>query len=122
MARTEGLDWPDKDKISIPASLEIQVTPVNDAIPRLVNNTGLIVWAGSSVVMTNTELGAMDMDSKDEDLTFSISSPHCGMVSLTSRPAYPVSKFTQEQLETNQVLFTHTGEQEGLDLVSQPNY
>ena len=115
VARTEGLDWPDKDKISIPASLEIQVTPVNDAIPRLVNNTGLIVWAGSSVVMTNTELGAMDMDSKDEDLTFSISSPHCGMVSLTSRPAYPVSKFTQEQLETNQVLFTHTGEQEGLD-------
>ena len=111
VARTVGLDWPDKDKTSIPASLEIEVTPVNDAIPRLVNNTGLTVWAGSSLVITNTELGAVDMDSPDESLTFTISSPHCGMVSLASRPAYPVSKFSQHQLKSNQVIFTHTGEE-----------
>ena len=110
VARTVGLDWPDKDKTSIPATLEVRITPVNDAIPRLVNNTGLTVWAGSSVLLTNSQLGAEDGDTEEESLVFSISSPHCGMVSLTSRPAYPVSKFSQQQLRAGQVLFTHTGQ------------
>ena len=110
VARTQGLDWPDKDKSSVPFVLKIVINPVNDAKPRLVNNTGLVVWAGSSVTISNTELGAEDMDSPDTNLTFSISSPHCGMVSLASRPAYPVSKFSQHQLKSNQVIFTHTGE------------
>ena len=109
VARTQGLDWPDKDKTSVPATLKIVVDPVNDAIPRLVNNTGLTVWAGSSVTISTSELGAEDKDSPDTNLTFSISSPHCGMVSLVSRPAYPVSKFSQHQLANQQVLFTHTG-------------
>ena len=109
VARTVGLDWPDKDKSSIPATLELRITPVNDAIPRLVNNTGLRVWAGSSVPITNSQLGAEDGDTEAESLVFSISSPHCGMVSLASRPAYPVSKFSQQQLRDGQVLFTHTG-------------
>ena len=111
VARTAGLEWPDKDKTSVPASLRLEVTPVNDAIPRLVNNTGLVVMAGSSLAITNTNLGAVDSDSPDTNLTFSISSPHCGMVSLASRPAYPVSKFTQAQLAEGKVLFTHTGEE-----------
>ena len=110
VARTVGLEWPDKDKTSIPATLELKITPVNDAIPRLVNNTGLTVWAGSSVLLTNTQLGAEDGDTEEQSLVFSISSPHCGMVSLTSRPAYPVSKFSQQQLKSGQVLFTHTGQ------------
>ena len=110
VARTEGLEWPDKDKTSIPANLKIIITPVNDAIPKLVNNTGLNVWAGSSVILKNDNLGATDNDTPDTNLTFSISSPHCGMVSLKSRPAYPVSKFTQHQLVSHQVIFTHTGE------------
>ena len=109
VARTVGLDWPDKDKTSIPANLRFIVTPVNDAIPRIVNNTGLTVWAGSSVPITNNNLGAVDNDTPDANLTFSISSPHCGMVSLQSRPAYPVSKFNQLQLSSGQVIFTHTG-------------
>ena len=110
VARTAGLEWPDRDKSSVPASLSVRVTPVNDAIPKLVNNTGLSLWAGSSRPITNTELGAVDSDSPDTNLTFSISSPHCGMVSLAARPAYPVSRFTQQQLAANKVLFTHTGE------------
>ena len=110
VARTVGLEWPDKDKTSLPALLEVKITPVNDAIPRLVNNTGLKVWAGSSVVISTSQLGAEDKDSEDQSLTFSISSPHCGMVSLTSRPAYPVSKFSQQQLKSKEVMFTHTGQ------------
>ena len=122
VARTEGLEWPDKDKTSIPAILNIIITPVNDAIPKLVNNTGLTIFAGSSVVITNDNLGASDADTPDSNLTFSISSPHCGMVSLQSRPAYPVSKFTQQQLAQNQVLFTHTGNIEQYNFSNIPSY
>ena len=56
VARTAGLEWPDKDKTSVPASLRLEVTPVNDAIPRLVNNTGLVVAAGSSALLTSYNL------------------------------------------------------------------
>ena len=67
VARTAGLEWPDRDKSSVPASLSVRVTPVNDAIPKLVNNTGLSLWAGSSRPITNTELGAVDSDSTAEE-------------------------------------------------------
>ena len=76
MARTAGVDWPEKDKTSVAANLKIIVQPVslhfflsccyvwlvrwiengqygclqvNDAVPELVNNTGLTLWAGSTV-------------------------------------------------------------------------
>ena len=71
---------------------------MNDAVPRLVNNTGLTLWAGSSVAIPTSSLGASDSDTAEDNITFSISSPHCGMVSLISRPSYPVSSFTQQQL------------------------
>ena len=31
------------------------------------------------------------------------------MVSLSTRPAYPISSFTQADIEANKVLFTHSG-------------
>ncbi len=47
---------------------------------------------------------------RDANITFRISAPHCGLVSLVGRPAYPVSQFTMEQIRTGQVLFTHSGQ------------
>lgn len=109
VARTAGVEWPDKDKTSISTTLKFIITPVNDAIPQLINNTGLTLWAGSTVTIKSENLGARDQDTPDTNITFSISSPHCGMVSLDSRPAYPISKFTQHQIASDQVLFTHSG-------------
>ena len=43
------------------------------------------------------------------NITYRMSSPHCGMVSLLSRPAYPVSEFTEEQIQQGMVAFTHSG-------------
>lgn len=109
LARTSGVDWPDQDKNSVLATLQFLIQPVNDAIPTMVNNTGLTLWAGSTVPIRTEQLSATDDDTLPANITFSISSPHCGMASLTSRPAYPVSAFTQAQLEAGQVLFTHSG-------------
>lgn len=43
------------------------------------------------------------------NITYRISSPHCGMVNLISRPTYPVSEFTEEQIQEGAVAFTHSG-------------
>jgi hypothetical protein len=45
------------DKESVPAVVRVLVTPVNDEPPHIVNNTGLILWEGSTTVITPTHLG-----------------------------------------------------------------
>lgn len=44
-------------KKSFPVRLKIIVLPVNDQKPRLVNNTGLVMWEGGVAVITNSMLG-----------------------------------------------------------------
>lgn len=44
-------------KKSFPVVLKIIVLPVNDQRPRLVNNTGLVMWEGGVAVITNNMLG-----------------------------------------------------------------
>ena len=46
-------------KTSVPATVNIQIIPVNDEVPRMVNNTGLEVWAGSSAVITTKSLSKL---------------------------------------------------------------
>lgn len=44
-------------KRSIPVTIHINILPVNDQKPRLVNNTGLTMWEGGVAVITNCMLG-----------------------------------------------------------------
>ena len=46
-----------RTKTSVPAAVLVQVLPVNDQLPILVNNTKLEMWAGATVVITNDILG-----------------------------------------------------------------
>lgn len=46
-------------KRSNAVTLNVNVLPVNDQKPRLVNNTGLIMWEGGVEVITNTMLGKL---------------------------------------------------------------
>ena len=48
-------------KTSVPATVNIQIIPVNDEVPRMVNNTGLEVWAGSSAIITTKDLSKLDI-------------------------------------------------------------
>ncbi len=48
-----------RSKTSVPATLLIKIIPVNDETPKLVNNTELEVWAGSSALLTNQILGKL---------------------------------------------------------------
>lgn len=45
-------------KESLPATIHIQVRPVDDERPVLANNTGILVWQGSTTLLDRRELGA----------------------------------------------------------------
>ena len=51
------------------------------------------------------------------NVTYSMSSPHCGMVSLRDRPGYPISQFTEQQLRDGDVVFTHSGKVKQIRIV-----
>ena len=47
-------------KTSVPATVNIQIIPVNDEVPRVVKNNGIEVWAGSSILLTTNDLSKFD--------------------------------------------------------------
>jgi len=98
-------------KTSVPAVVHVQIVPVNDETPRVINNTGVEVWAGAvGSVISDSMLGAEDPDSPPERLMFRVEGgPDCGFLSLRARPDVPVDRFSQEDLLSDRVLFTHTG-------------
>ena len=57
VGRTGGMEWPDMDKTSVVATLHIYIKPVNDQIPHFINNTGLVIWAGATIPIQNSNLG-----------------------------------------------------------------
>jgi hypothetical protein len=54
---------------------------------------------------------AVDMDTGPNNLTFTVSSPKKGHVALASAPSVPVRHFRQAQINSQQVLFMHTGKE-----------
>lgn len=44
-------------KRSFPITIPVIVEPVNNQEPRIVNNTGLVMWEGGTAVITNNMLG-----------------------------------------------------------------
>ncbi|XP_076354877.1 chondroitin sulfate proteoglycan 4-like [Tachypleus tridentatus] len=103
----------DLSKESAPSTIHVRVTPINDEVPYLVNNTGLEVWEGSSAPITSRHLAAADDDSDQEVLTFEISVPRNGYISLKQNVETPILKFTQAQINKGMVIFVHTGERAG---------
>lgn len=48
-----------KNKESLPFSLNIEVQPVNDEVPRVTTNTGLQMWIGGKSVLKNSDLSKL---------------------------------------------------------------
>lgn len=54
---------------------------------------------------------ALILDCSGSNITYKMSSPHCGMVTLSSRPSYPVNRFNQQNVDSGEVYWTHSGHQ-----------
>lgn len=98
------------DKTSEPFDVSVVVNPVNDEIPVLVNRSELNVWQGGSIVLTPTDLAAVDNDTTPSGVTFNVTGVRNGYISLIASPEVDIYNFTQEQINESQVVFTHTSE------------
>ncbi|XP_055931589.1 chondroitin sulfate proteoglycan 4-like [Argiope bruennichi] len=101
------------NKESAPSTVHVLVEPMNDEAPHIVNNTGLDVWEGDVTIITNKHLAAADEDSDPSDITFVISSPSNGYVTLKNDTKTPILSFTQDQIDRGMIAFVHTGEKAG---------
>ncbi|XP_043482850.1 chondroitin sulfate proteoglycan 4 isoform X2 [Leptopilina heterotoma] len=96
------------DKTSEPFKVWINVQPVNDEVPILSSETNLSVWQGGSIVLSNSELHAIDNDTSPDDVIYNVTSVKNGFISLTTIPERDVYIFSQQQINDGKVLFTHT--------------
>ncbi|GAB1864441.1 Chondroitin sulfate proteoglycan 4 [Camponotus japonicus] len=101
------------DKISEPFDVSIVVQPVNDEVPVLVNRTKLNVWQGGSIILTSTNLAAIDNDTAPNDIIFNVTGVRNGYISLITAPEVDIYTFTQSQINESQVMFTHTNGSDG---------
>lgn len=95
---------------SSPGHVDVIVLPVDDQAPQLVNNTGLVMWAGLSVMLTNDMLAAEDVDSQRSDINFRIvKSSDVGYFGLASSPEQFLTSLPQTQIDSGHIRFFHTG-------------
>ncbi|KAL3289493.1 hypothetical protein HHI36_022914 [Cryptolaemus montrouzieri] len=94
-------------KRSIPVTLKINVSPVNDNEPKLVNNTGLSMWEGGSALISNDMLAVVDEDIPENVLKYQILASWWGNVVLMSDVSSPITHFTQEQINKGMIGFHH---------------
>lgn len=73
--------------------------------------TGLCpqIWEGAIVPIPPEALRGIDNDSGPEDLVYTIEQPSNGRIALRVAPDAEVHRFTQAQLDSGLVLFSHRG-------------
>lgn len=73
--------------------------------------TGLYpqIWEGATVPIPPEALRGTDNDSGPEELVYTIQQPSNGRIALRGAPDAEVHRFTQAQLDSGLVLFSHRG-------------
>lgn len=99
-------------KRSEPFDVWINVVPINDEVPIVVNRTNFGVWQGGSMRITRNLLAAVDNDSLPSELMFNVNNVIRGFFSLVSSPTVVIHNFSQELINKDEVLFTHTSKRE----------
>uniref|UniRef100_A0A3Q2PEK0 Chondroitin sulfate proteoglycan 4-like n=1 Tax=Fundulus heteroclitus TaxID=8078 RepID=A0A3Q2PEK0_FUNHE len=96
-------------KHSLPCTVYITVTPVNDETPVVTTNRGLKVWVGSVTEISTDELSADDADTPPEGLEFVVTPPSNGHLALKRAPSRHILNFTQNHIQSRQLVFVHSG-------------
>ncbi|XP_057674740.1 chondroitin sulfate proteoglycan 4-like isoform X2 [Corythoichthys intestinalis] len=100
-------------KHSLPCTIHINVTPVNDETPVVTNNQGLKVWVGSVTEISADALSAEDLDTPPESLEFIVTPPSNGFLALRSSSSRHILNFTQSHIAKGQLVFVHSGDLSG---------
>ncbi|XP_019373808.1 PREDICTED: chondroitin sulfate proteoglycan 4-like [Gavialis gangeticus] len=100
-------------KQSLPQTIFVTVTPVNDEAPVISKNKILRVWVASVTEITVDDLCAEDKDSLPSELVYSITPPSNGHLALKSSPNKSILNFTQAHITEGQLVFVHNGPMSG---------
>ncbi|NWU66877.1 CSPG4 protein, partial [Pterocles burchelli] len=100
-------------KQSLPRTVFVTVTAVNDEVPVIKVNRILQVWVGSVTEITIDDLCAEDKDSSPSELIYSITPPSNGHLALKSSPDKNILSFTQAHIIEGQLVFVHNGAMSG---------
>ncbi|NXA22441.1 CSPG4 protein, partial [Ibidorhyncha struthersii] len=100
-------------KQSLPQTVFVTVTAVNDEAPVIKVNRILQVWVGSVTEITIDDLCAEDKDSSPSELIYSITPPSNGHLALKSSPNKSILNFTQDHIIEGQLVFVHNGAMSG---------
>ncbi|KAK9516354.1 hypothetical protein VZT92_024290 [Zoarces viviparus] len=101
------------ERRSLPVTISVTVTPVNDEPPKLTRNTGLEVLAGEEADITSSMLNTEDADTAAEELVYHVEVPTSGMVALKEASEEGILNFTQAHINKGEVIFIHEGEESG---------
>uniref|UniRef100_A0A3B4AVL2 Laminin G domain-containing protein n=1 Tax=Periophthalmus magnuspinnatus TaxID=409849 RepID=A0A3B4AVL2_9GOBI len=96
-------------KHSLPCTVHIDITPVNDESPTVTVNKGLKMWVGSVTEISVNDLSAEDLDTPSVGLEFVVTPPSNGHLALKSAPSRHILNFTQYHIETGHLVFVHSG-------------
>ena len=77
--------------------------------PTLAGDFQVEVYRGGSVVVSTSDLTALDPDDTPDHLAYRISNVRNGYLALVAKPSDPVLGFTQADLMAGQVMFVHDG-------------
>lgn len=97
------------NKDGVISDITVKVNPVDDSAPVVAVNKGLDVWTGSITLLKNDSLRITDPDSNDDDLQILTFTPSNGYLAYLKNTFRQISKFSQQDINNEQVVFVHKG-------------
>jgi hypothetical protein len=91
------------------STFNISVTPVNDE-QSIAVNAGLTLNEGAAATIDGSQLSTSDPDNSPVQLAYTVTSaPANGRLELTANPGVAVSAFTQNDIDSNRLVYVHDG-------------
>jgi hypothetical protein len=93
----------------------ITITPVND-LPLLTKNSGGTLSEGGTFSITNARLNTTDSESAATAISYSVTAnPLNGQLELTTSPGTKITSFTQDDINSNRVIYKHNSSETASD-------
>jgi hypothetical protein len=108
---SDGIDFS-----TIPATITVDVIPVNDA-PELRNNAGLLLRQGEQKVINSNQLQVTDIDNIAAELTYTLTqTPQEGTLLLNSTALDVGDTFTQADIDNSLLVYQNDGNEADIDI------
>lgn len=103
---TDGIAPP-----SDPSVATVTFQDVND--PPVISTNAIAIAEGAAILLSNSNIAAIDPDNTPAELTFTASNVVGGRFEFVAAPGIAITTFTQAQINAGAVRFVHNGSESG---------